>query len=164
MKKYFLLVLALHCFGSLIFAQDSKTQKKQDNYDKVKAVIETGKFEFVALKANPQGARQIDLTTNPNFLRVNGNKGEGHLPYFGRSFSGGYGTGGGGIEFNGEWLEYNVEKNDSKFRVMIKFKIRGESDTYSGTLTITTIENASLTISSNNKQVISYNGNIKKIE
>ncbi|MDZ7606189.1 MAG: DUF4251 domain-containing protein [Cyclobacteriaceae bacterium] len=124
MKRLCNVLLILISIISLAKAQDAKTQKKKVNYDKVLAVIESGKFEFVALKANPQGGRQIDLTTNPNFLRVRGNAGEADMPYFGRSFSGGYGTGG-GIEFSGEFMEYSVEKNDAKFRVVIIFSIRG---------------------------------------
>jgi hypothetical protein len=163
MKRNLFIVLILIGVGSIGNAQDSKTQKKQDNYDKVLAVIESGKFEFVARKANPQGGRQIDLTTNPNYLRIKGNNGEAVMPYFGRSFSGGYGTSG-GIEFNGEFMEYSVERNDDKFKVVIVFSIKGENDTYKGTITVTGMENASLTISSNNKQVISYYGNIKPLE
>jgi len=164
MKRHLLLALILLSIALTGKGQDEKSQKKQDNYNKVLAVIESGKFEYVARKANPQGGRQIDLTTNPNFLRIKVNTGEAHLPYFGRSFSAGYGTGGGGIEFNGEFMEYNVEKNDTKFRVEIKFKIKGDSDTYKGTLSLNGLENASLSISSNNKQVISYYGDIKQLE
>jgi len=164
MKKYLLIVLILISIYSIGSAQNAKSQKKQDNYNQVLAVIESGNFEFVARKANPQGGRQIDLTTNPNFLRIKGNNGEAHMPYFGRAYSGGYGTGSGGIEFNGEFTEYNVEKNDAKFRLLIKFKIKGDNDTYNGTLNITGLDNASLSISSNNKQVISYFGDIKQLE
>jgi hypothetical protein len=163
MKRNLLILAILIGIGSIGNAQDSKTQKKQNNYVKVLAVIESGKFEFVARKANPQGGRQIDLTTNPNYLRVRGNSGEAAMPYFGRAFSGGYGTSG-GIEFNGEFKEYNTEKNDAKFKVVIVFNIKGENDTYKGTLTVTGVENASLSISSNNKQVISYYGYIKQLE
>jgi len=164
MKKYLLIVLILISIYSIGSAQNAKSQKKQDNYNQVLAVIESGNFEFVARKANPQGGRQIDLTTNPNYLRVNGKNGEAHMPYFGRSFSGGYGSNDGGINFNGEFAEYNVEKNDAKFRLLIKFKIKGDNDTYNGTLTLTGLENASLSVSSNNKQVISYFGDIKQLE
>jgi hypothetical protein len=163
MKRNLFIVLILIGVGSIGNAQDSKTQKKQDNYAKVLAVIESGKFEFVARKANPQGGGQVDLTTNPNFLRIRGNIGEADMPYFGRSFSGGYGTVG-GIEFNGEFQEYNAERNDAKFRVVILFTIKGENDNYKGTLTVTGLENTTLSISSNNKQVISYYGNIKPLE
>lgn len=163
MRRQIILVAVLIFASILALAQNDKNQKKLDAYQAVLAIVESGNFEFVARKANPQGGRQIDLTTNPNYLRVRGNAGEADMPYFGRAFSGGYGTGSGGIEFNGEFTEYNVEKNDAKFKIIIEFRIKADSDTYKGTFTITGVENASLSISSNNKQVINYTGYIKEL-
>ena len=44
--------------------------------------------------------------------------------------------------------------------VMIKFKVKGEGDTYNCTLSLSSADNASLSILSNNKQSISYTGYI----
>ncbi len=161
--KTFLLICILTTGMVLVSqAQETKEQKKQAKYDKVVAIVEAGKFEFIGRKANPQGGRQIDLTSNPNFLRIDGKKGIADMPYFGRAFSGGYGSTA-GIEFDSELIEYTVEKNDAKYRVTIKFQVKGSDDTYKGTLDITTLENVSLTISSNKKQTINYSGSIQKI-
>ena len=86
------------------------------------------------------------------------------MPYFGRAYSGGYSTGGAGIEFNGQMESYDVNKNDKKRRVTIKFKVKGKDDSYACTLTVSGLNSASLSVSSNKRQTISYNGEISELE
>lgn len=161
MKETKLLLFVLLISTMSVQAQNSK---KEERYNSILELINSGKFEYVARKANPQGARQIDLTTNPNYFRVDDMKGSAEMPYFGRSFSAGYGTSGGGIKFDGDFETFDVKKNDKKYRVEIKFKIRGEGDAYQGSMTIASLENATLNIRSNNKQNINYTGYLQELK
>ena len=80
------------------------------------------------------------------------------MPYFGRAYSGGYSSSDGGIIFDGPMETYDVSTNDKKRRVTIKFKVKGTDDTYTCTLTVSGINNASLSVISNKRQSISYTG------
>lgn len=159
MRKLFLATLFLVSVS--VYAQ-TKEEKKEARYQTLLELIDSEQYEYVAQRANPPKTRTIDLTTNPNFLRVKEGNGHAEIPYFGRSFSGGYSSGDGGIKFNGAFESYDVTKNDKKRRVTIKFKIKGEGDTYTCTITASGLENSTLTVISNNKQSINYSGYLQE--
>ena len=161
MRSTIIIILLFACIP--VFAQNSKEDKKEARYQAVLELIETEKFEFIAKRANPPKVRSIDLTTNPNFLRINKGSAHADIPYFGRAFSGGYSSSDGGIKFDGPFETYDVQKNENKKRVIIKFKVKGADDTYSCTLTLNSIENVSLNVISNKRQSINYTGYIKEL-
>ena len=100
----------------------------------------------------------IDLVRRQNFLRINDENASADMPYFGRAFSAGYSSSGGGIKFEGTMDELDIQKNDKKHRVIVKFTIKGIDDTYVNTLTIYGLESATLNVSSNKRQGITYTG------
>ena len=156
--------IALIILGFTVQAQEKKENRKLADYSEITVLVEGDEYEFIARKANPTGGRQIDLTTNPNFLRISRGNGEAAIPYFGRAFSAGYSSSDGGIEFDGPLQALEIEKNDKKMRVSVKFKVKGEDDTYTCNLTITSMDNASLNVLSNKKQSIGYTGYVQKLK
>ncbi len=166
MKNLLFSISILFLFSLTVFAQDSKKEaknkKKQEQYEKILELVKSEKYEFTGRKANPQQGRQIDLTTRHNFLRINGENAMAEMPYFGRAFSGGYSSSDGGIKFDGPMENYDVQQNDKKRRIMVKFKVKETDDSYNCTLSISSMESASLSISSNKKQGISYTGIIQE--
>jgi len=160
----FIFIISLVLISLTALAQTSKKEKKEAAYQRALELIESQQFEFIARRALPPKVRAIDLSTNSNFLIVNKDKGKAQIPYFGRAFSGGYSSSDGGIRFDGTFESYDVQKNDKKNRASIKFKIRGEGDTYTCTLTIPGLQNVSLNVLSNNKQSINYTGFIQELE
>ncbi len=166
MKSY-ILILSLICFTSeTTIAQESnkeaKERKKIEQYENIIVLVESGNYEFIGRKANPLKGRQIDLTTRQNFMKIDGENASAQMPYFGRAFSGGYSSSDGGIKFDGTMENYKIQRNDKKRRLNISFKVKGEGDNYSCSLSISSVESASLSVTSNNKQGISYNGFIKE--
>ena len=73
-----------------------------------------------------------------------------------------FSTHGGGIKFDGEMM--NKEIKVKKKKVILSFKMKAPGDQYSCFLTITPSGSATLSISSNNKSSISYNGAVTAIE
>jgi hypothetical protein len=142
--------------------QESKVLKKQEQFEIIQNLVNTGQYKFQARKASPQKGPQIDLATTPNYLVVNKGKASADLPYFGRSFSVGYG-GDGGIRFDGAMENIDVKRNDKKQKHTIKFRVKGTNDTYSCTLVITGLESATLFVQSNNRGPISYLGAIADV-
>ncbi len=167
MRNFLLPISIILFFCITAFAQNSKKEAKnkvkQEQYESILNLVQSGKYEFVGRKANPQSGRQIDLTTRPNFLRVKGENASAELPFFGRAFSGGYSNSDGGINFDGPMDNYSVENNDKKRRLTIKFRVKGPGDTYNCILSVSSLESASLSVSSNKKQSISYTGVVRDI-
>lgn len=102
------LMTTLFLFFSILigFAQEKtkqqiKEEQKLAQQKKIEALVESKEYEFVADRANPQGIRSIDMTTNDNFLRFKKDTIHSSMPFFGRGYSGiGYGSGG-GLDFKG---------------------------------------------------------------
>ncbi len=165
MKKHIFIALLLCSISA--FAQNSKKeakeQKRETEYQQIAELIDSKQFEFIAQKANAQKGAMIDLTSRPNFMRVTNNTSEADMPYFGRAYSAGYSSSDGGIQFNGPIDGYEVQKNDKKRKVIVRYRVKGTDDTFDCTLTISGQENASFSVTSNKKQGISYLGSIRKI-
>lgn len=168
MKITLLSILLLLIFNATY--SQNKTSKKEarkakevEQYEQIKQLIDSRSFEFIGQGAYPQKGYRVDLTTRANFLRIEGDTVSASLPYFGRAYSGGYGTGTGGIEFNGNPNEFVVKLNEKKDNVLITIKIKGVGDFYSCMLTVHRSGNATLNVSSNNRTNISYQGKVSEL-
>lgn len=163
----FLLILLSFCIHLNSTAQntnkEAKALKKQEQYEVLQNLVNNEQYHFTAGKARPQKGGQIDLTTSPNYLTIDNGHARASLPYFGRAFTGSYGRDG-GIKFDGSMENYDVNKNEKKQKMVIKFRVKGPGDTYKCTLTAYGIETATLSIISNNRQQISYIGAVSGID
>jgi len=168
--RTFIALITLFLFSCIYInatAQDSKKDarelKREEQYQDLLKLINSQQYAFRGNKANPQKGPQVDLTTRDNFLRIDKERAIADIPYFGRVFSAGYSSGG-GVVFDGPMETYDVSKNDKKRRLSIKFKVKGKDDTYNCTLTVSGKDNASLSVTSNKRQSISYTGRIFELE
>jgi hypothetical protein len=142
--------------------KEIKEEQKLEKQKQIEAMVNSKEFVFVARYANPSGGRQVDLTTNPNYVKYNPELLDGDMPFFGRAYSGaGYG-GEGGIKFKDKPKTFTVEKGKKNFQ--IDAEVRGESDTYRLSLSVSFEGSASLSIISNNRGTISYQGEISAPE
>ncbi len=167
MKKLLLLAFILCASHLNSNAQDSKKEskelKKEEQYQSLLSLINTQQYAFKGSKAIPQKGSQIDLTTRDNFLKIDKGNAVADMPYFRRAYSGGYSSSDGGMKFDGPMETYDVSANDKKRRITIKFKVKGSDDTYTCTLTVSGINNASLSVISNKRQSISYTGSVSEL-
>ena len=84
------------------------------------------------------------------------------MPFIGRGFSGiGYG-GDEGMKFEGKPTLFQVEKTKKGYQ--IKAEVRGKTDFYSMMLNVYDNGSAYLTINSNNRSPISYDGTIDALK
>ena len=162
MKSIILFLSITFLYAQTSFSQSSKKEEKekakQENYEKIKALVKSKKIEIRALKANPTKGPQVDLTTRENFLIVSNDSARADLPYYGRAYSGGYSSGDAGIIFSNVMENYQEKWNDKKYNVTITFRAKGPDDSFNCTVSIYSPENASISISSNKKQSIRYSG------
>jgi hypothetical protein len=154
------------CFTSS--AQVSKKEAKEDEkkmrHEQIMSLVQNKQYEFVGRFANPPQGAQVNLISRPNFLRVNKDKAEASLPYFGRAYSGGYSSSDAGIKFNGDLEDYELIKNDNKVAVMIKFKVNDNGDQFKCTLTVNGLNSATLSVNASKKQTIRYTGSIGSLK
>lgn len=165
--KTMMLLLFLSFSVMTGFAQEkTKKQLKEERelakQKEIDVLIESKEFEFVANRANPQGTRSIDMTTNDNFLRLKKDTIHSEMPFFGRAYSGvGYGSSSGGLDFKGFAKDYSVKKGKKSYT--IKTSVKDNSDSYTIIFNIYFDGGAYLSISSNNRSTIGYNGEIHKL-
>jgi len=88
---------------------------------------------------------------------------EAHLPYFGRVYSGGYGDGG-SVEFKGEPEDLEINRNEKRQSISLKFSIRSASEKYDVKLEVSKSGYGNLVVSSPKRQTISYKGLVSALE
>ena len=164
MKRKLLILLALLCFLSFPVLAQEKTRKelKADRelqkQKEIEALIDSKNFVFEAQKALPQGGRMLNLDYNTYFLKFNREKTTCDLPFFGRAFNVPYG-GDGGIKFEG--IPENIKIEKKKKSVNVKATVKGKNDVYTLYFNIFFDGGATLSVNSNNRASISYDGEIE---
>lgn len=139
-----------------------KGEMKLEEQKQMALLVESKEFLFVATRALPQSGNALNLTSyyfaefRPELIKCD-------LPFFGRAFSGtGYGGSDGGISFEAKPSDYSIEKKDKYY--YIKVGVRGDRDVYTLMLNIFFNGSASLSVTSNNRGPISFDGSIEEIK
>ncbi|SHM31507.1 DUF4251 domain-containing protein [Flavobacterium chilense] len=164
MKTKLSILLVLCCFLNFpVFAQEKtkkelKAERELQKQKEIEALIDAKKFDFEAQKVTPQGGRFIILDYNTYFLKFNPEKTTCDLPFFGRAFNVPYG-GDGGIKFEGIPQDIKVEKKKNSYT--LKTSVRGKDDVYNLMFSIFFDGGTTLSIISNNRASISYDGEIR---
>ena len=164
-KVVFIIAALLIVIANPTFAQSKKELKKQaelKEYNKTKKLIQGGVYTFEATSANTQKGRRIDLTTSSNSLKINNVNAIADLPFFGFSQVSSF-KGDGGIKFDSENVDYKIEYNDKKQRIIIKFKAKNKVETFDLFLTVYSDTTTTLNVSSSQRDFMSYRGNVKEV-
>lgn len=154
-------------FGALTFVEAqqkmTKAEKRKQQFEETKKLVESRNFIFVADRAFPSGGASIDLTTNYGYLKVKEDStAVGDLPFFGRAFSVDYG-GGGGIEFSGKMEEQESDVHEEKKIITYSFKVK-DGDYFQVSLQVSYNGDASLNVISHNRSAIRYQGDVSQPE
>lgn len=144
---------------------DRKTKKElkiASNYQKTKALVESGNFDYEADWVFPLGKPRISLLGNINRLRFEDNMLEANLPYFGTRYNDGYASA--GINFKSEIDEYKVDFQDDDYRILITFVVADEKERYQFDLEIESDGSGRLYFASNKRNAQTYSGLILPIK
>ncbi|MCM0668028.1 DUF4251 domain-containing protein [Flavobacterium tyrosinilyticum] len=155
-----ILLILINVISFSVSAQEkTKKELKQERelkkQNEIKALIDSQNFVFEAQKATPQGGRLLQLDYNTYFLKFKADNATCDLPFFGRGYNVGYNSDG-GIKFEGK--PENVKVENKKNNTILKATVRGVSDVYDLTFSIFYNGNTTLSVSSNNRGPISYDG------
>jgi hypothetical protein len=165
-KLSILFLLSVLSFSSGYAQEKSKKQIKEERkiekQNQVEAMVNAKVFVFTARTALPQGYKTVNLNTNMYNVSFSPEIINSYLPYYGRAYSGmSYGNDT-GLKFEGKPEEFSVTKGKKNFNV--KAVVKGENDVFDLSLSISFEGSASLTVNSNNRSPISYNGEISAPE
>jgi hypothetical protein len=165
MKTKLLILLVLSSFLSLpVLAQEKskkelKAERQLQKQKEIEALIDSKNFVFEAQKVLPQGGRLLNLDYNTYFLKFNETNTTCDLPFFGRGYNIPYGGGDGGVKFEGVPENIQIEKKKKSYN--IKATVKGKDDVYNLFLSVFFDGGATLSVNSNNRASISYDGEIE---
>ena len=135
--------------------KELKQERELKKQNEIKALIDSQNFVFEAQKATPQGGRLIQLDYNTYFLKFKADSTTCDLPFFGRGYNVGYNSDG-GIKFEGK--PENIRVESKKNNTILKATVRGKRDVYDLLFSIFYNGSTTLSLSSNNRGPISYDG------
>jgi hypothetical protein len=164
MKRFFLLKAAVFLLlGAFttggLFAQDTPTGKKAEKTAKIKSLIDSRNYVFVAQNAYPMSGRMRNLTSDYN-VAVSVDSVVSYLPYFGRAYtSADYGTNRSPLDFKTKSFDYTANPG-KKDGWSITIKPKDHKSVQSMNLTVSSEGYASLQVTSNDRSAISFNGYI----
>jgi hypothetical protein len=161
-KFSFLIILMSLILTSAHSQEKSKKEQKEEEkllkQKQIEELINSKDFVFKGRWALPMGKNQVDLSTNPNYVKFSPDMMDGYMPFFGTATSGiGYG-GDNTIKFKDKPESFNIEKKKKNFQ--IDAKVKGENDIYRISLSVSFEGSSSMSIISNNRSTISYQGEI----
>ena len=149
--------------GCLILAIFASGQNKQSDKEEKKTMnveesIQSGSYEIVVNQANPINGMIWHLTSYYS-IRILGDSSYVYLPYFGRVYTAFPYDGDGGIKVNNLMDSYNVDFKKEK-EYSINFTAKGTHDIYRFSMSVWKNGNASINVTCNNRQAISYLGEL----
>jgi len=163
-----ILILAIACLTVIpLHAQSKKELKKQkaaEEFAETRSLVESGSFHFVAIRAHANKGRTIDLATHNTFAEISNDSARADLPYFGRAHGVAYSAESGGIKYDGPMEGVKLDVKENKNKIILTFSVKGGRDLYKCIYTITGKNSATLGITSNLREQISYDGRISAIE
>jgi hypothetical protein len=163
--KSILLFFMLLLFCVTSFAQEKskkeiRKERRIEQQKKTEALVNTKNFMFVANRAIPQGYPIVDLISNPNHMKFSPELIDSYMPFFGRAYQVNINQEG-GFKFTAKPESYDLVKTKKGYE--LKVKVKDKNDTYDIFLNISPEGTVLLTISSNNRSTISYNGEIEPL-
>ncbi|MET3879484.1 DUF4251 domain-containing protein [Chitinophaga sp. OAE865] len=164
MKRFFVLKTAmLLLLGAVIstslFAQETKAQQKADKTARIKSLIDSQNYVFVAQNALPMSGRMRNLTSEYNVV-VGADSVISYLPYFGRAYTSvDYGATKSPLDFKTKSFDYNITPG-KKDGWNITIKPKDHRSVQSFNLSVSSEGYASLQVTSSDRSPISFNGYI----
>ncbi|MHA7111326.1 DUF4251 domain-containing protein [Sunxiuqinia elliptica] len=156
MKQFTLFMLMIMLSLGMGYAQDKTESTTQE-------MIEGKQFKFTARSVTPLSGSTINLTSTYDLV-VDSSLVEAWLPFYGRAYQSDYGSTEGGIKFKEEAKLYEVKYNEKKKSYAVRIEVDTAKDSYKIYISAGESGYASMSISSNRKQSVSYYGIIEAID
>lgn len=139
----------------------SSTKTTTETISEVTQKVELKDVTVTVHYASPLRMRQVVLTSEYD-LRINNDSAFAYLPYFGVAHTAPYRSSEGGIKFAEPMIDYVISTNKKLNGWDIHFKIRSKGDTYEIFMNIFNNGNASFSVTSQQRDMITFSGEIKR--
>lgn len=160
-----ILIITLFLFTDLTAQEKSKKQLKEEakkEKEKQTALLVNSKeFIFEVNRVRPLSGRTVEVSGEGYYVKFHTDTIDSNLPFFGRGFSIGYG-GDSGLIFKGKPEKFTIEKTKKAY--IVKTEVKGERDYFSFLLSVYFDGGVYLSVNSNNRSSISYDGRIEALE
>lgn len=161
MKKHTFILAALFCILITPIYAQNETVKAQLATPKVqndvRALLNSNNFEFVANTVFPLGQPPKNLVGSDYTITFSPKMVISNMPYYGRAYSTPMGRDK-GMRFKGAPEIFTVSTKGSPYSVQTT--VTNEKDTYSISLEVEASGYATLGIATNNRQTITYHGEV----
>ena len=153
----------MHSTFVLLFfmAACSSTKTATKTIGEITRKVESKDVTITVHYANPLRMKQVVLTSEYD-LRIKNDSAFADLPYFGVANSAPYGSSEGGIKFAEPMKDYVITPNKKSTGWDIYFKIRSKGGTYEVFMNIFNNGSTSFSVTSQQRDMISFNGGIKR--
>lgn len=141
--------------------KEIKAEKKAQEIEDVKAIIESKTFVFDVTTVNPMRGRTVNPTTAYD-VRITKDSIYSYLPYFGVAYSTSYGGTDSPMIFSEPFESCDFEKTKKGYEVSTV--VKNSNDRLEYNFHITETGSTSLVVTSSNRQSISYNGYLEIIK
>jgi hypothetical protein len=161
--RVYIVVLILSMGMTTSFSQgktkgEPREDKKLNKRTQVEMMINSREFVFVPRMALPTGMKPVNISANQYVVKFQPDFIDSYMPFFGRAYSTvGFGNNT-GFSFKGKPEKFTTEKGKKTFQ--INAVVKGETDIFRLFLSVGSEGSASLSISSDNRSTISYQGEI----
>jgi hypothetical protein len=152
-KAVFILLFIINC-ASMLCAQDSAKTIA------IKNAIINKHYSFEAQSVFPQSGNFRQLTPGYYDVQIRNDSIISYLPYYGRAFSAPINPDDGGIKFTSVKFDYNMQPR-KKGGWSIIIKLKDAANVQELDFIISEDGYTSLSVASNDKETISFNGYIK---
>jgi hypothetical protein len=155
---------ALRIFYSLfvlfIFGSAAAQEKTEKSNSSIETLLNSKNFEFIANTAIPLTGATRDLVGSDYSITFTPEMVISNMPFYGRAYSGmAYGRDK-GMRFKGKPENFNITNSDKGYEITVT--VKGESDTYVISISAGNSSFATLSISSDDRGTITYQGEIVK--
>ncbi len=154
--RIFSAVVVFFIFGN-VFAQN-ETEKEQTS---IETLLNSKNFEFIANTAIPLSGPTKNLVGSNYSITFTPEMAISNMPFYGRAYSGMALGRDKGMRFKGKPENFTIEKTGE---YQVSTTVNTENDTYEISLSVSDSGYATLTISSNDRGTISYQGEVVQIQ
>lgn len=157
-SKGIIIFMLIVVVGVSSASAQSKQERKERREQAVKEQIESGNYKISVATAYPRRGRTVQLTSSYS-VEVRNDSVISYLPYYGRAYSIPYG-GGDGLIFKAPIEKYEM-KMDKKGVSKIEITTKTNEDKFRYSLMIHSSGSASINVNMQNRESISFQGEIE---
>jgi hypothetical protein len=141
--------------------KELKAEKEAKKIEETKALVESKMFVFDARTANPMKGRTMSLTTDYD-VKITKDSIYSYLPYYGVAYTASYGGTDSPMIFDKPFDTINMEKTKKGYTIEVD--VKNGNDKLDFSFYISENGTTTLSVSSTNRQSITYYGDIVKTD